>query len=110
MTSSLPPTAATTSMMSSSAHGLFKLLIRTHKDVSAKSWARAASMNPERAATLASAGMASSRLPSSTSTWPIMSGTLARILSMWGGKKWIMRSSFTGTSRQGAGAPTASGR
>jgi hypothetical protein len=41
---------------------------------------------------------------------PIMSGTLARIFSTCGGKKWIMRSSVTGSSRNGAGAPTASGR
>src|SRR5215472_5387547 len=66
-------------------------------------------MKPARAACLASAGIASSRLPSTTSTSAISSGTLARSFSMCGGTKWIMRSSFTGSSRGGAGAPIASG-
>ncbi len=66
-------------------------------------------MKPARAASLASAGMASSRLPSTTSTWLMSSGTLARIFSICGGTKWIMRSSRTGSSRNGAGAPIASG-
>ena len=66
-------------------------------------------MKPARAASLASAGIASSRLPSTTSTCAISSGTLARSFSMCGGTKWIMRSSLTGSSRSGAGAPIASG-
>src|SRR3954465_12119739 len=66
-------------------------------------------MKPARAACLASAGIASSRLPSTTSTSRISSGTLARIFSMCGGTKWIMRSSRTGSSRRGVGAPIASG-
>jgi hypothetical protein len=37
------------------------------------------------------------------------SGTLARTFSMCGGTKWIMRSSRSGNSRSGAGAPIASG-
>ena len=37
------------------------------------------------------------------------SGTLARSLSRCGGTKWIMRSSRTGNSRSGAGAPMARG-
>ena len=40
---------------------------------------------------------------------PASSGTLARTFSMCGGTKWIMRSSRTGSSRSGAGAPIASG-
>src|SRR5260370_2333497 len=66
-------------------------------------------MKPARAACLASAGIASSRLPSTTSTSAISSGTLARSFSMCGGTKWIMRSSLPGTARSGAGAPVASG-
>src|SRR5262249_35093101 len=62
-----------------------------------------------RPAALASAGIASSRLPSTTSTCAIRSGTFARSFSICGGTKWIIRSSFTGSSRSGAGAPMASG-
>src|SRR5258706_515065 len=84
-------------------------LTRVHRPVAPKSLAFAIAMKPARAACLASAGIASSRLPSTTSTSAISSGTLARSFSMCGGTKWIMRSSFTGTSRSGAGAPVASG-
>ena len=83
--------------------------MRVHSPVAPKSIAFAMSMKPARAASLASAGMASSRLPSTTSTCATSSGTLARIFSMCGGTKWIMRSSRTGSSRKGAGAPMASG-
>src|SRR5262249_28872191 len=74
-----------------------------------KSFASASAMKPARAAALASAGIASSRLPSTTSTCAIRSGTFARSFSICGGTKWIIRSSFTGSSRSGAGAPMASG-
>ena len=74
-----------------------------------KSTALPMAMKPERAASFASIGMASSRLPSTTSTWRASSGTLARTFSLCGGTKWIMRSSRTGNSRIGAGAPMASG-
>src|SRR5262249_43468109 len=57
----------------------------------------------------ASTGIASSRLPSTTSTCRTSSCTFARTFSLWGGTKWIIRSSRTGNSRRGAGAPTASG-
>jgi hypothetical protein len=43
------------------------------------------------------------------STVGAMSGTLARIFSIDGGKKWIIRLGGTGISVTGAGAPTASG-
>src|SRR5437588_4093439 len=66
-------------------------------------------INPARAASLASAGMASSRLPRTMSTCATSSGTLARTFSMCGGTKWIIRSSRSGKSRSGAGAPIASG-
>ena len=57
-------------------------------------------MKPARAASFVSAGIASSRLPSTTSTCRQL-GTLARTFSMWGGTKWIIRSSRTGKSRSG---------
>ncbi len=105
MTSSLSPTAPTISTTSSSAQGEFNALIRVHRPVAPKSFAFAMSMKPARAAFLASAGIASSRLPSTTSTCAISSGTFARSFSICGGTKWIMRSSLTGNSRSGAGAP-----
>ena len=108
-TSSLAPTAGTISSTSSSAHGELSALMRVHSPVSPQSWAWAMAMNPERAATLASAGTASSRLPSTTSTWAISSPARARIFSTCGGTKWIMRSSRTGSCRKGSGAPMARG-
>ena len=66
--------------------------------------------SPSRAATLLSALIASSRLPSSTSTFPTRSGTFAAIFSLLGSKKWIARLGRAGISRSGSGAPTASGR
>ena len=60
-------------------------------------------MKPSRAASLASIGIASSRLPSTTSTCPTSSGTLARTFSRCGGTKWIIRSRRTGISRKGLG-------
>ena len=91
------------------AHGELSALTRVHRPVAPKSLALAMAMKPARAAVLASAGIASSRLPSTTSTCAISSGTLARTFSICGGTKWIMRSSLTGRSRSGAGAPIASG-
>ena len=69
MTSSLAPAAGTISRMSSSAQGELSALMRVHSPVWPKSCAFAMAMKPRRAAFLASAGMASSRLPSTTSTW-----------------------------------------
>ena len=109
MTSSLLPIAATISVMSSSAQGEFSALIRVQRPVAPKSVALAMAMKPLRAASLASAGIASSRLPSTTSTCRTSSGTLAVTFSTCGGTKWIMRSSLTGRSRSGCGAPIASG-
>src|SRR5215831_4041713 len=108
-TSSFSPTAPTISITSSSIHGELRALIRVHRPVVPKSFAFAMAMKPARAACLASAGIASSKLPSTTSTSAISSGTLARNFSICGGTKWIMRSSLTGSSRSGVGAPTASG-
>jgi len=109
ITSSFAPTAPTISITSSSAQGELSALIRVHSPVVPKSFASAILMKPARAAPLASAGIASSRLPSTTSSCAINSGTFARSFSMCGGTKWIMRSSLTGSSRNGAGAPIASG-
>ena len=95
--------------MSSSPQGEFSALIRVHSPVWPKSLALAMAMKPCLAATLASEGIASSRLPSTTSTWPMRSLRRARILSLWGGTKWIMRSSLTGNCRKGSGAPMARG-
>ena len=108
-TSSLSPTSPTTSRRSSSIQGLLRALIRVHKPVAPKSLALARAMKPRRASILASAGIASSRLPRSTSTWPISSGIFARTFSLCGGTKWIIRSIRTGSSRYGSGAPAASG-
>ena len=110
ITSSLLPTAATISSMSSKNHGLFSALTRVHNAVPPKSVLFATAMKPARAASFASIGIASSRLPHSTSTCLAISGTRARIFSTWGGKKWIIRSGRTGSSRNGSGAPMASGR
>ena len=109
ITSSLLPIAATISVMSSSTHGELSALIRVHRPVAPKSVAFAMAMKPARADFLASAGIASSRLPSTTSTCRANSGTLAVTLSTCGGTKWIIRSSLTGSSRNGSGAPIASG-
>ena len=49
--------------------------MRVHNPVVPKSVARAIAMKPSRAASLASAGMASSRLPSTTSTSRASCGT-----------------------------------
>jgi hypothetical protein len=64
----LLPDAATISQMSSSTHGELSALMRVHNPVAPKSHAFAMAMKPARAASLASAGIASSRLPSTTST------------------------------------------
>jgi hypothetical protein len=82
MTSSLLPTAPTISVISASAHGEFNALMRVHSPVDPKSTLLAISMNPLRAASFASIGMASSRLPSTTSTCRTSSGTFALTFSL----------------------------
>ena len=76
-TSSLAPAAGTISRMSSRPHGELSALMRVHSPVSPKSVALAMAMKPCRAATLASEGIASSRLPSTTSTWETRSFSTA---------------------------------
>ena len=72
--------------------------MRVHRPVplAAKSVACAIATKPLRAASFWSTGIASSRLPSTTSTLEASSGTRARTFSLWGGTKWIIRSSLTG--------------
>ena len=114
ITSSLSPISGTSVVRSSSTHGLSRALIRVHSWVGRLPTEVGVSCaiftRPSRAATLLSALIASSRLPSSTSTVPTMSGTFAAIFSLLGSKKWIARLGRAGISRSGAGAPTASGR
>ena len=40
---------------------------------------------------------------------PTIAGTLAVIFSLLGSRKWMTRDAVAGTSRSGAGAPTAKG-
>ena len=110
ITSSLSPISETSVTRSSSPHGESRLLTRVHNCVSPRSTVLAAAISPARAASLSLAGIASSRLPSSTSTVGAMSGSLATTLAFCGGKKWIIRLGRNGISRSGSGAPTASGR
>ena len=95
--------------MSSRNQGEFSALTRAHRPVEPKSVAFAMAMKPSRAALFDSIGIASSRLPSTTSTWPASSPAFARTFSLCGGTKWIMRSSRDGSSQKRRGAPIASG-
>ena len=108
-TSSLSPISPTIRVMSSRNQGEFSALTRTQSPVAPKSRARAIWMKPSRASALASIGIASSRFPSTTSTWAASSPTLARTFALCGGTKWIMRSNRAGSSTNGRGAPIASG-
>ena len=84
--------------------------MRVHRPVEPKSVAFAISMKPLRAASLASAGMASSRLPSTTSTCLDELGHLgAQLLEM---RRHEMDHALDPHRQlaQGAGAPMASGR
>ena len=75
-----------------------------------RSQARPISTRPARAASLSVAGMASSRLASSTSTVGAIVADLGHHLRVGGGRKWIIRDGRNGISRSGSGAPRASGR
>ena len=98
------------SVMSSSAQGEFSALIRVHRPVAPKSTAFAIAMKPvARLRAWRRREWRPRDCPSTTSTWRTSSGTLAVTFSMCGGTKWIIRSSRTGSSRNGAGAPIASG-
>ena len=85
-------------------------MTRVHSWVSSpKSVALPIATRPSRAAILLSALTASSRLPSSTSTVPTISGTFAAILALLGSKKWMALDGRAGTDMSGRGAPTARG-
>src|SRR5918996_980753 len=109
ITSSRSPISPTKRVRSSSTQGLSRPFTRVQSDVSPRPASRATRIRPSRAASLRSTGMASSRLPSSTSVWRAMSGALAAIFSFEKSRKWIMREGVTGISRRGSGASTASG-
>jgi len=86
-TSSLSPISPTSCVMSSRNQGEFSALTRAHSPVAPKSVAFAIAIIPSRAAVFDSTGIASSRLPSTTSTCPASSPALARSFSMCGGTK-----------------------
>jgi hypothetical protein len=96
--------------MSSRHHGESSELTRVHSWVSGVLHCWAISTRPARALSFSLAGMASSRLARRMSTVGAMSGTLATIFGMCGGRKWITRDGRNGMSRTGSGAPSASGR
>src|SRR6185503_7294217 len=108
-TSSLSPISVTSCVMSSSTHGLSRLLTLVQSWVSPKSTSLPTRISPSRAASLRSAGIASSRLPSRMSACLAMSGTLAAIFSLEASKKWIIRDGGKGISAIGSGAPIARG-
>src|SRR3990172_9991116 len=108
-TASLSPISPTRCITSSRNQGLSRLFTRVQSWQSPKSSSRPILARPSRAATLRSAAMASSRLPSSTSHFVASSGTFVAIFGLLASKKWIMREGSTGISRTGAGAPTARG-
>jgi hypothetical protein len=109
ITSSLSPISVTSVVRSSSTHGLSSEFTRVQSWVSPKSVSLAIRTRPSRAASLRSAGMASSRFPSRTSACSAMSGTFAAIFSFDPSKKWIIREGRKGISRSGSGASIARG-
>src|SRR4051812_31123776 len=110
ITSRASPASVTAAITSSRTHGESSELTRVHSWVSGLSQLLAISTNPARALSFSDAGMASSRLASSTSTVGAMSGTLPTIFGLCGGRKWMTREGRNGMSRSGSGAPIASGR
>ena len=110
MTSSLLPIAATISVMSSSAQGELSALMRVHSPVAPNSIALAMAMKPLARRLLGVGGNGVLEIAEhhvdlrgrARAPWRVT-------FSMCGGTKWIMRSSRTGSSRSGAGAPIASG-
>src|SRR3954447_26103638 len=108
-TSSLSPISPTSWVRSSSTHGDSSEFTRVHRAVWPRSISRPTLMRPARAASLRSAGIASSRLPSRMSALLAMSAALATIFSLEKSRKWIIRDGLTGISRTGSGAPSARG-
>src|SRR5678815_2531833 len=109
ITSRRSPMAPTTVLKSSRHHGESRLLTRVQSGVPPRSTVRPILASPSRAATLRSAGIASSRLPSRMSVFFATSGSFAAIFSFDGSKKWMQRDGVTGISRNGSGAPSARG-
>ena len=109
ITSRRSPSAAVSSIRSSSTQGLSRLFTRVHSAVSPRSPLWPTSISPARASSFLSEGTASSRLPTSTSTWAAMLATRARMRSLEGSKKCSIRVGVTGISSGGVGAPRASG-
>src|SRR3954465_15474598 len=108
-TSSRSPISVTNVTRSSRTHGDSSALTRVHSGVPPRSASLPALTSPARAASLRSAGIASSRLPSRMSACLAISGTFAAIFSLLGSKKWIIRDGLNGISRSGSGAPMARG-
>src|SRR5829696_701725 len=108
-TSSRSPMESTSCVRSSSTHGLSSALTRVQSCVSPSSISEPTRINPSRAASLRSTGIASSRLPSRMSTWGAISGALATIFSFEKSRKWIILDGLNGISASGSGAPIASG-
>ena len=111
MTSSASPASVTAAVRSSSPHGESSELTRVQNWVPPKSAVLADLDQPGPGGLLVGGGHAvlevgrAARRPCGA-----MSGTLATILGLEAGKKWIIRDGRTGISRSGSGAPTASGR
>src|SRR3954463_15707460 len=108
-TSSLSPISVTRVVRSSRHQGLSSELTRVQSGGSPRSASLPTFTSPARAASLRSAGMASSRLPSRMSACLAISGAFAAIFSLLGSKKWIIRDGLNGISRTGSGAPMARG-
>src|SRR5919108_1171129 len=109
ITSRRSPISPTRRSRSSSTQGDSSAFTRVHSAVPPRSTSRPTRTSPSRAASLRSAGTASSRLPSRMSVFAAMSGSFAAIFSFDGSKKWIIRDGLTGISSSGSGAPAASG-
>ena len=109
ITSSLSPISVTSWVRSSSTQGLSSELTRVQRAQSPKSFSLAALINPSRAASFLSTGIASSRFPSRMSDCLARSGAFAAIFSFEKSRKWIIREGLKGTSSGGSGAPIASG-
>ena len=103
------PISPTRRMTSSRNQGLTTLLTRVQSGVPSRSMSRASLIRPSRASTLRSASIASSRFPSTMSTFGASAGIFAAIFGLLGSKKWIIRDGVTGIVRGGRGAPSARG-
>ena len=109
ITSSLAPAAGTISRMSSSAHGELRALMRVHSPVWPKSWRLG---HLDEAAPRGHLGVGGDRVLEVAQHHVDLGNEIAkraRIFSLCGGTKWIMRSSRTGNWRRVRARPTARG-